>query len=531
MALISGRALDGTPSRVTLGRAEGPTLFQGKPVEPARVTGTFRTTSLDGIGMVEHLFAALAGLGLYRGVSIEVEGRALPIVDGAAGAWADALQGFGSSPPKLRVRKNGVIEAEGSRATFEIGDSIDIGVALANLPGEASWQGARADFLERIAPARMFFFESDVDTMLRGGVRAEIDPANVILVRDGEIVGGAPDEPARHKLLDLLGDLFVWGGPPIGKMRVHKPGHTANHALVRAAISAGILAVLLFFASPARGEPPLERPPTLPELTHPGVDLVVEHTIAGVALQTRQTAITFHRFAFDVPLVPRQWFFTGEQGLTVGNGPDGHPAAAPTNTQLGLRAAWSSLTGLGFGGGIALVIPTSSIPNGTTAATTLGEAASIRAWDRPLFEPETFALRPFVDLRSITGHFTIQFRQTLDMVASGRSAIPLEESYRIAAVAILYVGYRINDWLAAGSELIERYDMDSTTPDTDRPRFAISGSLRAMTRYFQPAITVTTGLGSPLNAFSTIGAPLERSPTAFVAMRIGLVFTGFDPPW
>src|SRR5207247_1481261 len=101
------------------------------------------------------------------------------------------------------------------------------------------------------------------------------------------------------------------------------------------------------------------------------------------------------------------------------------------------------------------------------------------------------------DLRSITGHFTIQFRQTLDMVASGRSAIPLEESYRIAAVAILYVGYRFNEWLAAGAELAERYDMDSATPDADRPRFAFTAALRAMTRFFQPAISVTTGLGSP----------------------------------
>src|SRR5581483_11519114 len=187
-----------------------------------------------------------------------------------------------------------------------------------------------------------FFFESDVDTMLRGGVRAEIDPAHVVLVRDGEIVGGAPDEPARHKLLDLLGDLFVWGGPPIGKVRVEKPGHAANHALVRAAISSGILALLLLLVSQAHAEPPLERPPTLPELTHPGVDLTAEHTVAGVALQTRQTAITFHRFAFDVPLVPRRWFFTGEQGVTIGNGADGHPAVAPTNTQLVLRAGWSS---------------------------------------------------------------------------------------------------------------------------------------------------------------------------------------------
>jgi hypothetical protein len=52
-----------------------------------------------------------------------------------------------------------------------------------------------------------------------------------------------------------------------------------------------------------------------------------------------------------------------------------------------------------------------------------------------------------------------------------------------------------------------------------------------MTRYFQPAISMTSGLGSPLDAFSTIGAPIERAPTSFVSMRIGLVFTGFEPPW
>jgi UDP-3-O-[3-hydroxymyristoyl] N-acetylglucosamine deacetylase len=554
MVTINGSALDGSAARAWLSRTTGPVTLGRRgaatAISAAALTSTFRTTTVNGIAMVEHLFAAAAGLGIHRDLSIEVDGDALPILDGSGAGWAKALQSLRVPPStsRLRVVHEARIAVDGAQMVLEPSDSIEVGVELEDLPAgavpHATWHGVEEDFLSRIAPARTFFFESDVDTMLAGGVRAEIDPSSVVVVtKTGLMSAGTapePDEPARHKLLDLLGDLFVWGGPPIGSLRVTRPGHSTNHALIRSAVERGALALtvfLLFFLSVdahAQQQDRLERPPTLPDLAHPFADLVVEHTFAGLALDgnpPRKTEVSLHRLSFDVPLVPRRWYLSGAWGVALGTSSDGSVAGAPTNTEIGIRAIWTTITGLGFGGGIAIVAPTSSVATGSSGALALGEAAAIRAWDRPLFEPETFAIRPFVDLRTVTGHFTIQFRQSLDMIASGRSAIPLQESYRIAAIAFVYVGYRIVDWLAAGAEIAERYDMDSATADTDRPRFAVTGSLRAITRWLQPGISVTTGLGSPLNAFSTIGSPFDRSPTSFVSVRLGFVFTGFNPPW
>lgn len=542
MVTLSGNALDGSPSRVRLEPTKGPVTFNGKARGAMALTSTFRTTTVGGIGMVEHLFAALAGLGIQRDLAIEVDGTALPILDGCAAEWTNALAALRipRASPSLRVVRDETIAIDGSRLASKVADAIDVGVDLEGaLAASATWKGDPDDFTTRIAPARLFFFESDVDAMLAGGVRATIDPERVVIVTStGVVSNGAPDEPARHKLLDLLGDLFFWGGPPIGSIRVSRPGHAANHALLRAAIERGILVALFILLIPshafAQSQDKLERPPTLPDLGHPFADITVEHTFAGVALDgnpPRKTEVSLHRLSFDVPLVAHRWYLTGAWGVALGTSSTGSTAGAPTNAEIGLRAIWTTITGLGFGGGIAIVAPTSSVAGSSPAAIVLGEAAAIRAWDRPMFEPETFAIRPYVDVRTVTGRFTVQFRQMLDMIASGQSAIPIEESYRIAAVATVYVGFRFADWLAAGAELVERYDMDSTTKDDDRARFAVTGSLRAMTRFVQPAISVTTGLGSPLNAFSTIGAPFDRSPASFVAVRLAFTFTGFDPPW
>ena len=51
----------------------------------------------------------------------------------------------------------------------------------------------------------------------------------------------APDEPARHKLLDLMGDLYVHGGPPLGRIRVTRPGHASNAGALRRALDEGVL--------------------------------------------------------------------------------------------------------------------------------------------------------------------------------------------------------------------------------------------------------------------------------------------------
>jgi len=72
----------------------------------------------------------------------------------------------------------------------------------------------------------------------------------LMLYADGELEGErlaaieahlAQDEAARHKLLDLIGDAYLHGGPPIGRVRAHRPGHAANHAAFARAKELGVI--------------------------------------------------------------------------------------------------------------------------------------------------------------------------------------------------------------------------------------------------------------------------------------------------
>jgi UDP-3-O-acyl-N-acetylglucosamine deacetylase len=66
----------------------------------------------------------------------------------------------------------------------------------------------------------------------------------VVLTPDAILCAGrpfAPDEPARHKLLDMMGDLYLHGGPPAGRLRAVRPGHAANARAFARAREEGIL--------------------------------------------------------------------------------------------------------------------------------------------------------------------------------------------------------------------------------------------------------------------------------------------------
>ncbi len=207
------------------------------------------------IGTVEHLFAALAGLGIHGGVELRLEGPELPLLDGGARAFVDALRsvGAGESPtePPLEVVRAGEVAIGTSRYAFEpsapgapaVVVEVELDYPGAPIEPRARWEGDPADFVERIAPARTFALEAEVEALGAASLARFAEATSVIVV--GAKLWGAgavePDEPARHKLLDLLGDCYLHGGPPRGVLRAFRPGHAANHAALRAAIGQGIL--------------------------------------------------------------------------------------------------------------------------------------------------------------------------------------------------------------------------------------------------------------------------------------------------
>ena len=257
----------GEASRVTLQSSEGPVRIRRAPHEAEvgalRVEETRWCTRVRDAGgalrlaTVEHLFAALAGLGVRGGVLVDVEGPELPLLDGAASAWCDALARLGAAEctpmsdfaaARARVRRAGVVEVGESRYSFEPGEGVAVSVRFVSddprLEGDAAWFGDRDDFRARIAPARTFAFARDVAEIARLGLARHVDPSAAVLITPSGILGAtsvSPDEPARHKLLDLIGDLYLYGGPPIGRVHAVRPGHTANARAWALARSGGLV--------------------------------------------------------------------------------------------------------------------------------------------------------------------------------------------------------------------------------------------------------------------------------------------------
>lgn len=216
-------------------------------------------TTRDGrvrIGTTEHVFAALGALSIRDGVVIEVDGFEMPIADGGARRFIEALGdlGVGPSPPPLRVMRAATFDIGTSRYEFLPPASAADGAIIVEvtvdfsdmrLESRARWTGDATDFRDRIAPARTFGFEHELGTLLERGLAQHVPIESVVLIASDAIHSAGPtftaDEPARHKLLDLVGDLYARGGPFYGTIRAHKPGHAATHEAIRRGLAEGVL--------------------------------------------------------------------------------------------------------------------------------------------------------------------------------------------------------------------------------------------------------------------------------------------------
>ncbi len=230
-------------------------------IEELRVEASERNTvvtDLAGVirvATVEHLLAAFAGLSVRTGVVVEIEGPEIPLLDGGAGAFVAALRRLEvaeDEPSPMRIVRAGEVEVGRSRYTFtpSAAPRIDVSLSFDELArtSEASWDGTSAQFVREIATARTFGLAHEVMALVERGLAAHVAPESVVVLgKDDVLWAGRPfeeSEPARHKLLDLLGDLFLHGGPPAdGLLHATRPGHAATHAAMREAAARGLVAV------------------------------------------------------------------------------------------------------------------------------------------------------------------------------------------------------------------------------------------------------------------------------------------------
>ena len=193
------------------------------------------------LSTVEHLLAALAGCGLTH-VHIQVSGNEIPLLDGSALSWVEAILKVGIVPaltpsnPSPVINDPLVIHRGESVITATPSEKFKI-IGIIDFPYKAigkqmlSIELSPKSFVEEIAPARTFGFVDQINKLKEMGLiqGGALDNA---LVCNGDSWLNPPlrfiDEPIRHKLLDLIGDLaFV--GLPQAQIMVYKGSH-ALHA-------------------------------------------------------------------------------------------------------------------------------------------------------------------------------------------------------------------------------------------------------------------------------------------------------------
>jgi UDP-3-O-[3-hydroxymyristoyl] N-acetylglucosamine deacetylase len=207
--------------------------------------------SAQHVATVEHLMAALFGLGIDN-LAIEIDGPEVPILDGSAAAFVDAFEQAGVEQLAvkrryIRVARPVRIENGASWAEFHPYDGTRFEVEIDFNNPAIGRQSFKSDidaavFRRELARARTFGFMRDVERLWAAGYALGSSLENSVVVgEDGEIINMEglryPDEFARHKTLDAMGDLALAGACFIGCFRSYRGGHKLNAAALRRLLS------------------------------------------------------------------------------------------------------------------------------------------------------------------------------------------------------------------------------------------------------------------------------------------------------
>jgi UDP-3-O-[3-hydroxymyristoyl] N-acetylglucosamine deacetylase/3-hydroxyacyl-[acyl-carrier-protein] dehydratase len=223
---------------------------------PARVDHVVkrarRTTLKSGevsIDTCEHCLSALAGLGIDN-IRIEVDGPEIPALDGSAKPFYDALEQAGieqTDHPRHRlvIREPVMVRQQDAVACAMPSDEpapqlvyeLDYGCDGPLHRQLQVFDFANGDYGTQIAPSRTFVLEEEARKLRNHGIGTHLEPEDVLVIGEQGPVGDNElrfdDEPVRHKMLDLIGDLYLLGTPFQGRITAYKSGHALNHKLVR----------------------------------------------------------------------------------------------------------------------------------------------------------------------------------------------------------------------------------------------------------------------------------------------------------
>ena len=214
-------------------------------VSDTRMCSTLGNPDGISIGTVEHLMAALAGMGIDNAV-VEVNGPEVPIMDGSSAPFVFLVECAGvieQDRPRrvVRVLKPIAVDDGERYASLEPGNgfsvSFDIDFDSAAVSRQHISVGlGNGAFKRELARARTFGFLHEVEELRAAGLAQGGSLENAVVVSGDKVLneGGLryDDEFVRHKALDAIGDLYLAGAPLMGHFYGLRSGHGTNHALL-----------------------------------------------------------------------------------------------------------------------------------------------------------------------------------------------------------------------------------------------------------------------------------------------------------
>jgi UDP-3-O-acyl N-acetylglucosamine deacetylase len=223
---------------------------------PAR--NTTLSAGSASIMTVEHLLSAIVGMGITD-AHIEFDGPEAPIGDGSAGLFVDAIRRAGvrsldhSSIAPITLLREVIVESGPARIiarprqmpgcsyTYHLDYEQPGSIPSQQATFETDFTTAAFDrYATEIAPARTFCLLAEAQAMRAMGLFQSLSPRDMLVFGDDGPIDNAlrfENEPARHKVLDLMGDLALVGRPLQLDIIAHRAGHALNHQLARAILA------------------------------------------------------------------------------------------------------------------------------------------------------------------------------------------------------------------------------------------------------------------------------------------------------
>jgi UDP-3-O-[3-hydroxymyristoyl] N-acetylglucosamine deacetylase len=199
------------------------------------------------VSTIEHLLATIAGLEIDN-VKIEIDGPEVPIFDGSALPFVQAIESVGLETQESKKRfltPKRTLKFEDEDRFLEIIPDYDHSHMLTfdysldfahPLMQESQFRcNITAEFFTKeIAPARTFGFLQQLPFLRKHGLAKGTTLGNTVVVGDNTFLNSTrfSNEFIRHKLLDLIGDLSLLGKNLVGSIKAHKTGHNFNRKVI-----------------------------------------------------------------------------------------------------------------------------------------------------------------------------------------------------------------------------------------------------------------------------------------------------------